>query len=81
LRRHRHRPRFHDKEQKVVQAFSPEPGGSWKAKGLSGTDLPPTFFWRITRALYNELDWRANPVSLISAALRIFGTGMKVACE
>lgn len=73
-------PRFHDKEQKIVQAFSPETRRLVEAKGgkvLIGTQV----FGGITRALYNELDWKANPISLISAALRIFGTGMKVACE
>ena len=73
-------PRFHDKEQKVVQSFSKKTRELVEAKG--GMVLISTHvFGGITRALYNQMGWKANPISLLSAALRIFGTGMKVACE
>jgi hypothetical protein len=73
-------PRFHDKEKKIVQSFSQEARRLVEEKG--GKILISTHvFGGITRALYNDLDWKANPISLISAALRAFGTGMKVACE
>ena len=73
-------PHYHDKEQKVVQSFSQKARQLVEAKG--GVVLISTHvFGALTHALSNQLDWKASPISLIAAALRVFGTGTKVACE
>jgi hypothetical protein len=73
-------PREHDKDETTVRVFSPEVKQAVEAKGgvvLHGTHA----FGGLTRALRDQMNWNANPVSLISAALRVFGRGMKVALE
>lgn len=73
-------PREHDRGATVVQPFSQEARQAVEAKG--GVVLNTTHaFGGLTRALRDQFDWKANPISLISAALRVFGRGMKVACE
>lgn len=73
-------PREHDTEPTVFQPFSPEARQVVEAKG--GVVLNTTHaFGGITRALRDQLDWKTSPISLLSAALRVFGRGMKVACE
>ncbi|MFH0941820.1 MAG: pyruvate kinase alpha/beta domain-containing protein [Chloroflexota bacterium] len=73
-------PREHDTGQADFRPFSPEARQAVTAKG--GVVLNTTHaFGGLNRALRNQLDWKANPISLIAAALRVFGSGMKVACE
>ncbi|RJQ38191.1 MAG: hypothetical protein C4555_05290 [Dehalococcoidia bacterium] len=73
-------PHYHDREQKVVQSFSQEARQRVEAEG--GAVLISTHvFGALTHALTNQLGWKASPVNLIAAALRIFGFGAKVACE
>ena len=39
-------------------------------------------FGGINRAIRDQMEWKTSPVSLIAATLlRLFGRGMKVACE
>ena len=72
-------PREPAQEVTPLQRFSPQARQIVEAKG--GVVLISTHvFGGITRA-FHQLDWRANPISLIAAALRVFGSGMKVACE
>lgn len=72
--------REHDATKGIVQPFPHETRLIVEEKG--GVVLNSTHvFDGLTRALRNQLDWKASPISLISATLRIFGTGMKVACE
>lgn len=72
-------PRASDHEEILEQRFSSQVRQAVEAKG--GIVLISTHvFGGITRA-YHQLEWRANPTSLIAATLRAFGTGMKVACE
>jgi hypothetical protein len=73
-------PREHAGEAAKVRVFAPEVKQAVEAKGgvvLHGTHV----FSGINRALRDQMNWNANPVSLISAALRVFGRGMKVALE
>ena len=73
-------PHYHDKEQKVVQAFSQKARQLVEAKG--GVVLISTHvFGGLTHAFRNQLNWGASPISMVSAGLRVFGIGMKVACE
>jgi len=73
-------PREHAKEETIFQPFSQETRQAVETKG--GVVLNTTHaFGGLTRALRDQMDWKANPISLISAALRVFGRGMKVACE
>lgn len=73
-------PREHDPESTIYQPFSPQVKQAVEAKG--GVVLHTTHaFGGITRALRDQQDWKTSPISLISAALRVFGRGMKVACE
>ncbi|RJQ38187.1 MAG: hypothetical protein C4555_05265 [Dehalococcoidia bacterium] len=76
-------PRFLDrekKEQKISQPFSPKAKQLVEAKG-GVVLISTTVFGGMNRAFRDQLGWKATPLSLISAALRVFGTGMKVACE
>jgi hypothetical protein len=73
-------PREHDEDKSVVQPFPQEARQVVEAKG--GVVLNTTHaFGGINRALRDQLDWKSSPASLIAAALRIFGHGMKVTCE
>ncbi|RJQ37244.1 MAG: hypothetical protein C4555_06730 [Dehalococcoidia bacterium] len=73
-------PREHDPQSTIYQPFSPEAKKAIEAKG--GVVLHTTHaFGGITRALRDQQDWKTSPISLISTALRVFGRGMKVACE
>jgi uncharacterized protein len=73
-------PREHAGEGDPVRVFSPEVKQAVEAKG--GSVLHATHVLSgINRALRDQMNWNANPVSLISAALRVFGRGTKVALE
>jgi len=73
-------PREHANEETVVRAFPPEVKRAVEAQG--GVVLNATHaFGGLTRALRDQMHWNANPVSLVAAALRVFGRGMKVALE
>lgn len=73
-------PREHDPDANGPTPFPEEVRQAVEAKG--GVVLHTTHaFGGISRALREQLDWKTNPIGLISAALRIFGNGMKVACE
>jgi len=73
-------PREHTRDGDAVRVFSPEVKQAVEAKGgvvMHGTHV----LSGINRALRDQMNWNANPVSLISAALRVFGRGTKVALE
>lgn len=73
-------PREHSQDGDAVRVFSPEVKQAVEAAG--GTVLHATHVLSgINRALRDQMNWNANPVSLISAALRVFGSGTKVALE
>ena len=73
-------PKEHAKEDTVVRAFPSEVKKAVVAAG--GTVLNATHvFGGVTRALREQMNWSANPISLVGAALRVFGCGMKVALE
>lgn len=73
-------PREHTQEGDTIRVFSPEVKQAVEAAG--GTVLHATHvFSGINRALRDQMNWNANPISLISAALRVFGRGTKVALE
>jgi len=73
-------PHYHDKEQKVVQYFSPRAKEIIEAKG--GSVLITTHaFGGVSHALRNQLGWNGNPVGLVALGLIVFGVGMKVSCE
>lgn len=74
-------PREHDPDATAITSFSPETRQAVEAKG--GVVLNTTHaFGGISRALRDQMEYKTNPVSLISATLsRLFGRGMKVCCE
>jgi len=73
-------PREHDPDSAGQKPFAEDVRKAIEAGG--GTVLHTTHaFGGISRALRDQLDWKTNPISLLSAALRVFGNGMKVACE
>ena len=73
-------PRIHAHGEAVANTFSPEVRRAVEAKG--GAVLNATHvFGGLNRALREQMDWQAGPVSLISATLSIFGRGTKVALE
>jgi len=73
-------PREHATDETKIRVFSPEARQAVEAAG--GVVLHSTHaFSGINRALRDQMNWNANPVSLISGALRVFGRGMKVALE
>jgi uncharacterized protein len=73
-------PREHDLDATEVKSFSEDVRKAVEAKGAAVLHTTHSFAG-LGRALREQLNWDANPISLISKTLRIFGSAMKVACE
>jgi uncharacterized protein len=74
-------PREHDPEATAITSFSPEVRQAVEAKGCVVLNTTHAF-GGINRAIRDQMEWKTSPVSLIAATLlRLFGRGMKVACE
>jgi len=72
--------RAHKEAEPNSDAFTPSNRRIVEEKG--GIILNTTHaFGGLSRAIRDEYSWSANPVALVTAGLRVFGNGMKVACE